>query len=505
MDVNDADAASAAAATPPAAAAGSPSEAVPAPPASPGVAVVGLRTSLYIEAVEAMLAALDDYQTDNRGDVGSWVREAAIASLLPMLALGAAPAAGGDGAAPPCASEEERAAWAEVKAERAALDAALPGLCVRFVGHLCQQANEKIDRLREHAALTLIRLLEEKALPAVADSALLSSILHGADRPAATAAATADADAAAAAAAEASAAAASSSVKESSDFLAPHTCFPRTARFLECAPFRRQSLLGLSISAGGITESTTKAASAALLAHLRAQPADLLAAFGDDLVSLMAEHSATPRVFLPLMRTTQALLESRLLEAVLGDGADGDLVTRLIRHVQPASRSKDVPTLLVALHVLVLLLPRAAGAARTDVLRTVVLLLGHRFPKVRKAAADALYVHLITYSDPGELTPLPAADAPPPGAPSPDAAPPAEPPAEPPMEAGEARLELVMGVLLETAWLDALDAHAKPARAKVLAAYGLPPPRVAAAPAASTKPKRAEEDTYKELVGEVGY
>ena len=217
----------------------------------------------------------------------------------------------------------------------------------------------------------------------------------------------------------------------------------------------------------------------------------------------MAEHSATPRVFLPLMRTTQALLESRLLEAVLGDGADGDLVTRLIRHVQPASRSKDVPTLLVALHVLVLLLPRAAGAARTDVLRTVVLLLGHRFPKVRKAAADALYVHLITYSDPGELTPLLAADAPPPGAPSPDAAPPAEPPAEPPMEAGEARLELVMGVLLETAWLDALDAHAKPARAKVLAAYGLPPPRVAAAGRVD-KPKRAEEDTYKELVGEVG-
>jgi len=36
-------------------------------------------------------------------------------------------------------------------AERAAVDAAMPGLCVRVVAALCQQLNEKIDRIRETA------------------------------------------------------------------------------------------------------------------------------------------------------------------------------------------------------------------------------------------------------------------------------------------------------------------------------------------------------------------
>ncbi len=43
--------------------------------------------TLWGEVSAAMLAALDDYQTDNRGDVGSWVREAAMDSLLEYLLL----------------------------------------------------------------------------------------------------------------------------------------------------------------------------------------------------------------------------------------------------------------------------------------------------------------------------------------------------------------------------------------------------------------------------------
>eukprot|EP00327_Prymnesium_parvum_P043176 CAMPEP_0195647850 /NCGR_PEP_ID=MMETSP0815-20121206/30319_1 /TAXON_ID=97485 /ORGANISM="Prymnesium parvum, Strain Texoma1" /LENGTH=131 /DNA_ID=CAMNT_0040791447 /DNA_START=1 /DNA_END=397 /DNA_ORIENTATION=- len=39
-------------------------------------------------------------------------------------------------------------------------------------------------------------------------------------------------------------------------------------------------------------------------------------------------------------------------------------------------------------------------------LRATLLLLGHRYPKVRKTAADLLYVHFLTYGDPGALAPL---------------------------------------------------------------------------------------------------
>ena len=46
--------------------------------------------------------------------------------------------------------------------------------------------------------------------------------------------------------------------------------------------------------------------------------------------------------------------------------------------------------------------------------------------------------------------------------------------------AGEERLDVVMNALMETAWLGPLDQNAKPARARVLAAFGLPPPKVLA-------------------------
>ena len=49
------------------------------------------------------------------------------------------------------------------------------------------------------------------------------------------------------------------------------------------------------------------------------------------------------------------------------------------------------------------------------------------------------------------------------------------------------------------------EQHARPARAAMLEELTLPPPLVAAAPAAKPKPKPSEEGTYAELVGEAGY
>ena len=311
----------------------------------------------------------------------------------------------------------------------------------------------------------------------------------------------------------------------SSDYLAPHTCFPRTVRFLSCPSYRKRTLHGLAISVGGITESTTKAAGASLLTHVGSLSPSERTELSSDLVTLLSENASTPRVHLPLMRTAQHLLEARALEPILGlpiggNGADETttLASHLIDAIKPSSRSKDVPTLLVASSLLILLLPHATGKRAPDAWRTIVLLLAHRFPKVRKAAADQLYVHLLTYGDPGDLPPMATADATPNGTtaaatPEEEAAAVAAAAADAEaaaaaaasaMPSGDARLELLMSVLMETAWLDGLDANAKPARAKLLEALGLPPPKVMDAKPVAAK-KVADEDSYKELVGEVGY
>ena len=61
----------------------------------------------------------------------------------------------------------------------------------------------------------------------------------------------------------------------------------------------------------------------------------------------------------------------------------------------------------------VLLVPYADGPLLADLLRSSVLLLAHKYPKVRKAAADQLYLHLLTYGDPGQLCAPPLAAPPP--------------------------------------------------------------------------------------------
>ena len=402
----------------------------------------GLSTALYLRVADALIASLGDYQTDNRGDVGSWVREAAITTAPRLIRL-ALPTPGAEGCG----------------AEGAAMREALPPLCARLVGALCQQINEKIDRMRELAAHTLRALLAEAELPPVPMRDELLAMLDGA-----------------------SAGAAASSI----DFLAPQTCFPATVRLLSMAPYRRDALRGLCVSAGGMTESTLRASSAAMLAHVRAMDGEQLRALTDDLLTLLADHAAEPRLALPLMRTATQLLEARLLEPLLTADAECSLAARFRVCAKAASASsKDVATLTVALGLQILLLPYARGAVLAEILRAVALLLGHRYPKVRKAAADQLYVHLLTYGDPE----LPEAED---AAGGEGAAPP-----------GAERAEAIIEMLIGTPWLASLDENAKPVRARILAMLGLPPPQVGAP--AQTRQKEAAEETYAELVGEMGY
>ena len=247
---------------------------------------------------------------------------------------------------------------------------------------------------------------------------------------------------------------------------------------------------------------------------------------GDDLLALLAAHATEERLGLPLLRMAQLLIEAKRLDPLLlapatpaaeggaSGGAAEPFGVQLLERVRGVTRgSKDVPTLIVGLSLQVLLLPYATGPLLSDLLRSSVLLLAHKYPKVRKAAADQLYLHLLTFGDPGPLCAPPAAVPPPSAvaeacglvevAPEPESA--AEPAPEPePAPVDPGRLDVLMSLLLETPWLGNVEQHARPARATMLDQLGLPPPLVAAA-APQTKVKKSDEGTYAELVGEMGY
>lgn len=117
------------------------------------------------EVIQSLLRALDDYSVDNRGDVGSWVREAAIEGLekctyilckrdskhLPsksdILSLDSV-------------SKMDEKDVLEIK-EKLLFD---ENLATCIVGGIVKQAMEKMDKLRELSANTLQRILYNKEI-----------------------------------------------------------------------------------------------------------------------------------------------------------------------------------------------------------------------------------------------------------------------------------------------------------------------------------------------------
>lgn len=437
----------------------------------------GLPIRLYLRVVGAVLSAFDDYQMDNRGDVGSWVREAAMAAVLPLLRLALPPARDATAAGSLSPPQHAAADWIELRA-------ALPGLCQRVVCALCQQVTEKIDRVRELAATTLADVLREP-LPRVQSHGSLQRLFVHSAEPGCLAPA------------------------DAADFLVPSACFPITVRLLSLPAYRRPALRGLSVSAGGMTESTLRGARAALSKHLAHAGVRELQLVGEDLLSLLDEHRTEARLSLPLLRMTEQLLEARVLEPLLtpppGDVRSGAASAPFVGRLHQAMRSavspstKDIAAIMASLTMQVLLLEHARGSLLTELLRAVILLLGHRFPKVRKAAADQLYVHLLTYGDPAPAGPA-ARDG------ELGAAGEGEIEGEIVAAGGPGRLDECMRLLTETGWLAHLDEHARPARARMLELFGLPLPQLAAAAAARPHVQaQLEDDSYAALVGEMGY
>lgn len=126
----------------------------------------------------ALFRTLDDYAVDNRGDVGSWVREAALDALerctfilckRDIVALRAAPATG----------HESELGDMEVNSSNTSQRLFDSGIAQDLVAGIAKQAVEKIDKMREIAIKTLQRILylQEHLVPFIPSRELLEEII----------------------------------------------------------------------------------------------------------------------------------------------------------------------------------------------------------------------------------------------------------------------------------------------------------------------------------------
>lgn len=122
--------------------------------------------SLFIfiknEVMTSLFKALDDYSVDNRGDVGSWVREAALHGLekctYMLCRIGKSGCLSGksDGNEIESVVRPLTDNMLKNNAEVLLFD---ENLATNLLGGICKQAVEKMDKLREAAANVLYRIL----------------------------------------------------------------------------------------------------------------------------------------------------------------------------------------------------------------------------------------------------------------------------------------------------------------------------------------------------------
>lgn len=111
------------------------------------------------EVMTSLFRALDDYSVDNRGDVGSWVREAAMDGLEKctyILCERDSMSLTRKSQVVESLSEVTNNAMAQFSGKNSFFDA---NLATSLIGGIVKQAVEKMDKLREAAAKILQRIL----------------------------------------------------------------------------------------------------------------------------------------------------------------------------------------------------------------------------------------------------------------------------------------------------------------------------------------------------------
>ncbi|XP_028455922.1 tubulin-specific chaperone D isoform X3 [Perca flavescens] len=294
------------------------------------------------EVYGALLNSMNDYTTDSRGDVGAWVREAAMTSLMDVTMLVAS----------------------------IAPEILLPDLVKCMMCCLAQQSAEKIDHYRAHAGNVFLRLLHstEPAVPHIPHREELLSIF-----PVET--------------------------TTSLNWNAPSQAFQYITQLLGLPQYQYHTLLGLTVSVGGITESTVHFSSQSLFDYLRGiqdNHADLTQ-FGDALLSIFRDNLRNDRVSIPFLKMLDQILANSCFE-IFTTQENHQFCVDLLALCKECKKTKDISKLRACVTVFCGLI-QFQGEVRKKVLSQLLMLLCHSYPVIRKTTASQMYEMLLTYDD----------------------------------------------------------------------------------------------------------
>ncbi|KNE70443.1 hypothetical protein AMAG_14573 [Allomyces macrogynus ATCC 38327] len=288
-------------------------------------------TAVLAESVACMLTALDDYTTTIRGDVGSWVRMAAMQAL--------------------------------VKTADASLSVIDPAALAAMVTGFVHQGMSRIDRVREVAGASITQVL---AIVARSESAVETVPQFDVLQARVTEAGGAEIM-----------------------WNLPTLAFEILGPLMAYDAYRRAVLLGFVLCMGGKTESLVLTSSKAIMDWLEGEDEVMDAATRVDVVTaelqgVLVEYAKQNRVIMPVLEALDILYTNQCLMF-----ANDEFHEQVFKDVKTeVARIKDVPKILAALKIYGSL----AGIPATHVkaMRHLILQTCHTYPRVRKAAAETL-------------------------------------------------------------------------------------------------------------------
>ncbi|XP_020584002.1 tubulin-folding cofactor D-like [Phalaenopsis equestris] len=310
-------------------------------------------SSIYIfirnDVMRTLFDALDDYAVDNRGDVGSWVREAAMDAL-------------------------ERCAYILCK-----YDESVPSkqLCPLFdekiatdlVKGIAKQAVEKMDKIRGAAARILQRIIHCPLhfVPCIPHRKTLEEVIP---------------------------------LDTDLKWENPTVSFPRFVQLLQFSCYSRSLLSGYVISVGGLQESLSKASKEALLEFIDVSEGYKIQnsnnrefMLSTDLLGVLQNNQKCNRIILPTMKTIEILFSRKVFLNM--EGHTLDFCTGLLDSLAVELKgTKDFTKLYTGISMLGYV-ASVTEPLNCRALAQLIYFLGHRYPKIRKAAADQVYLVLL--------------------------------------------------------------------------------------------------------------
>ncbi|XWS27418.1 hypothetical protein CRYUN_Cryun26dG0113500 [Craigia yunnanensis] len=291
------------------------------------------------EVMVSLFKALDDYSVDNRGDVGSWVREAAMEGLERCTYILCKRGSMSSTRKSDLLESVSKQPNSNVNEENQMCSFFDINLATNLVGWIAKQAVEKMDKLREVAAKVLQRILYHKEIfiPFIPYREKIEEIVPN---------------------------------ETDLKWGVPTFSYPLFVQLLQFSCYSRPVLSGLVISIGGLQDSLRKASLSTFLEYLQV----------DEDIN---KESKTIEILL----IKKIFLDMEAHTSIFYAGVLDSLAVEL-------KGSKDFSKIYAGIAILGYICS-VSDPINSCAFSHLLTFLGHRYPKIRKAAAEQVYLVLL--------------------------------------------------------------------------------------------------------------